>query len=136
MQGEKAGRSRREPASTRERDTELTPNHQNYSRNGRGTGSSPQHVLIAHGAYPIDSNANGRLGTIVDTNAYIDILGSNLAGHVAQTGMQHGHQPSQVRLGRTLLTHGAGQTSQSCKWSVNIPNSGADKDLVPHFRVY
>ena len=58
---------------------------------------------------------------IVDIGAFINILGAVLARQVAQVGMRHGHQSTQVKLDRTLSIHGVGQGSQSCNWSVNVP---------------
>ena len=58
---------------------------------------------------------------IVDIGAFINILGADLARQLAVTGISHGHQPSQVKLARTLSIHGVGQGSQSCNWSVNVP---------------
>ncbi len=64
-------------------------------------GSAPQQALVTYGSYILDSRVNGRLSMIVDIGAFINILGAILARQIAQSGLRHGHQSTQVRLDRT-----------------------------------
>ncbi len=68
----------------------------------------------------------GRVAKAEDPNGYYGVQENvkepfGWDGQVAQNGLRHGHQSTQVKLDRTLSIHGVGQGSQSCNWSVNMP---------------
>jgi hypothetical protein len=63
---------------------------------------------------------DGRLSVIVDTGAWTNLMGENLAKAIGQRAVDHGLKPEQRKMAEPLNIQGVGGY-QKCEWQVTCP---------------
>ena len=68
----------------------------------------------------------GKLSVIVDSGAWTNLMGINVARALAQRAIERGFKPSQNKMTRPLKVQGVGNGEQQCQWQCVTPVA------VPH----
>ena len=63
----------------------------------------------------------GRLSVIVDSGAWTNLIGANLARSLAKKAVENRHQPRQDKLSNPIQIQGVGNGVQACEWQMTCP---------------